>query len=166
MAVATSLAGISGGNVVSGSRVRLQVGGQVIGYATIASYTESIGYEPIVVLDQLEVAEFAPVSYDVAFTASRVYIITHELKGRLDIMAKWPDGQGSDALLFNLLTKGEMTGEIIDRIGENPVAGNPPTEKTIARFPFASGKKPIPSTHFFTRFGILSKRYPTSLWDP
>jgi hypothetical protein len=105
-----NLNGVS--RVATGSRVRLQLKGQDVGYATIASYSETISYDAISVLDQLEIAEHVPVSYDVSFTASRVYLIQKSLKG-LNYFPTF--GAGSDEFLENVLLQGSMNADIIDR---------------------------------------------------
>ena len=80
MTSASAQANIQPGNVATGSRVKLLLGGKPVGYATIASYSETIGYEPVAVLDQLEIVEHVPVSYDVTFTAARLYLVNKSLK--------------------------------------------------------------------------------------
>jgi|TARA_X000001388_G_scaffold20926_1_gene13853 hypothetical protein len=105
------------GSVVSGSRVKLSVNGTDIGYATISSYVETITYDPIAVLDQMEIAEHVPVAYDVAFTASRVFLITDTLKSMSLFPKVDPGANFTTALLNNLLgigTDGEMTAAIVD----------------------------------------------------
>ena len=105
------------GSVVSGSRVKLSVSGTDIGYATISSYVETITYDPIAVLDQMEIAEHVPVAYDVAFTASRVFLITDTLKSMSLFPKVTGNGNFTSALLNALLqigTDGEMTAAIED----------------------------------------------------
>ena len=102
---------VSQGNVASGSRVQLQLAGSPIGYATIASYVETITYDPVAVLDQMEIAEHVPVAYDVAFTASRVFLVNDSLKQR-EILPKF--GGTSEAFLTNLVSGGSITASIVD----------------------------------------------------
>lgn len=118
MATASAQAGVPTGKVATGSRVKLSVDGSIVGYATIASYSETIGYEPVAVLDQMEIVEHVPVSYDVTFTAARLYLVTDSLK-KLDYMPKWNDGEGSDVLLTNILKKGPMEAMIEDNQTNN-----------------------------------------------
>ena len=108
--------------VATGSRVKLQLKGQSIGYATIASYAETITYDPIAVLDQLEIAEHVPVAYDVTFTASRVYLIQQSMK-RLGYFPTF-DGQ-SEAFLLNVLQLGEMTADIVSQSVDGTDAEGP-----------------------------------------
>lgn len=113
-APASQRAGIVKGKVLTGARVHLQLKGAPIGYATIASYVETIAYDAVAVLDQLEIAEHVPIAYDVAFSASRVAISTKSLK-EANLMPKWSAGTGSDQLLLAILTLGEMTADIVDQ---------------------------------------------------
>ncbi|MBO75974.1 MAG: hypothetical protein CME17_00965 [Gemmatimonadetes bacterium] len=112
------------GSVVSGSRVKLSVNGTDIGYATIASYVETITYDPIAVLDQMEIAEHVPVAYDVAFTASRVFLITDTIKN-MSLFPQVAPGQNFTTALLNALlgigTDGEMTAAIVDSSGQTIV---------------------------------------------
>lgn len=104
------------GNVATGSRVKLQIQGQDIGYATIASYVETITYDPVAVLDKMEIAEHVPVSYDVAFTASRVFLMNDTLKGALALFPQF--GKDSNEFLTNILAigqSGELTASIVDQ---------------------------------------------------
>lgn len=122
---------IERGKVLTGARVRLEIDGRAIGHGTVASYTESIGYDPITVLDHLEVVEHVPVAYDVAFTASRIYLVTKDLKDAATaLFPTWPAGGDSTGFLFNILQKAEMQASIIDRVGTDE---QNPGEKTIVQ---------------------------------
>lgn len=104
---------VTKGNVATGSRVKLQIQGTDIGYATIASYVETISYDPVAVLDQLEIAEHVPVAYDVAFTASRVFLLNESLKNAgLNIFPQF--GTSSASFLTNIENLGELSATIID----------------------------------------------------
>jgi hypothetical protein len=104
---------VTKGNVATGSRVKLQIQGTDIGYATIASYVETISYDPVAVLDQLEIAEHVPVAYDVAFTASRVFLLNESLKNAgLNIFPQF--GTNSASFLTNIENLGELSATIID----------------------------------------------------
>jgi len=110
------------GKVITGSRVKLQLAGHSVGYATIASYVETLTYDPVAVLDQMEIAEHVPVAYDVAFTASRVFMSVDTLKsmtaGNGTVFPKF--GTDSATFLNNILkvgTSGEMTAQIVDQKG-------------------------------------------------
>lgn len=111
---AAQRAQITKGKVLTGARVHLMVNNKPVGYATIASYAETISYDAVAVLDQLEIAEHVPVAYDVSFSASHVAIAKKSLK-ELGLMPQWPAGKGSDELLLRILTLGEMTAAIVDQ---------------------------------------------------
>ena len=105
--------------VITGSRVKLQINNQLVGYATVASYVETITYEPVAVLDLMEIAEHVPVAYDVAFTASRVFFKTETLKGKMKMFPQ--RGSNNADLLNNLVSigaQGQMTAVIIDANGD------------------------------------------------
>lgn len=68
------------GEILTGARARFTVGTKVVGFATNVTVTESIQYEAVNVLDNIEVQEHVPVGYDVSMTASRVRLINRSLK--------------------------------------------------------------------------------------
>ena len=94
------------GNVFSGARARFMINGVKVGYATGCSGSEEITYEPVEVLDNIEVEEFVPVAYRVTFTASRVRIIAETVKS-----AEWfPKNSGSpEEHLKAILTHKNLT---------------------------------------------------------
>ena len=107
---------VTKGNVITGSRVKLSIKNKAIGYATVATYVETISYDPVAVLDQMEIAEHVPVSYDVAFSASRVMILKESLKA-VGLMPKF--GANSAEFLTNLLAdKNGMDATIQDAQGQ------------------------------------------------
>lgn len=115
------------GQVFTGARARFMVNNKTVGYATSVSGSESIMYEPIEVLDNIQVAEHVPLGYYVSFSASRVRLFganagtAGSLKGELAAFPKL--GADSDALLANILDLADdMTCVISDaagRRGEN-----------------------------------------------
>lgn len=68
------------GRIITGARARLSIDGIRVGYCRQVAFTESIDYEPVNVLDNIEVEEFAPVGYDVRGTAGFVRIVEETLK--------------------------------------------------------------------------------------
>src|SRR5687768_1820911 len=96
------------GLVLSGARARLMIEGVKVMYATNVSYSEEITYEPVEVLDQLEVAEHVPTGYRVTFSAQRVRVITNPIKNA--------DGVVLMPRLEEILRSGEMTASIEDRV--------------------------------------------------
>ena len=68
------------GNVFTGARARFIIEGRVIGFATNCSGGEEIRYEPVEVLDNIQVQEYVPVGYTVTFQASRVRLIGRSVR--------------------------------------------------------------------------------------
>jgi len=66
--------------VFSGARARFKVSGVTVGYAAGVSGEETIDYEPIEVLDLLEVREHVPVAYRCSLNAQIFRIIGDSLK--------------------------------------------------------------------------------------
>lgn len=96
-------------NVFSGARARFKIDGVPVGFAAGVSGSESIDYEPVDVLDLLEVKEFVPVAYRATLSAQVFRVIGSSLK-KLGI---FPQEQ-------NILTTGDLTCSIEDRLtGEN-----------------------------------------------
>jgi len=99
------------GKVFTGARAKLMIHGQVIGYATNVAGSEEIEYQPVEVLDNIEVDEFVPVAYRVTFTASFVRIVGDTLKGK----GFFPEtGKNPAEHLSNILNQGDMTCVIQD----------------------------------------------------
>jgi hypothetical protein len=66
--------------VFSGARARFKVSGVTVGYAAGVSGEETIDYEPVEVLDLLEVREHVPVAYRCSLNAQIFRIIGDSLK--------------------------------------------------------------------------------------
>lgn len=96
------------GLVLSGARARLMIEGVKVMYATNVSYGEEVQYDPVEVLDQLEVAEHVPVGYRVNFSSQHVRVITNSIKLR--------DGVRIFPRLEDILTSGELTATVEDRV--------------------------------------------------
>jgi hypothetical protein len=96
------------GLVLSGARARLMIDGVKVMYATSVNYSEEIEYQPIEVLDQLEIAEHVPVAYRVSFSAQMVRVITNSIKLR--------DGVRIMPSLERILEAGDLTATIEDRV--------------------------------------------------
>jgi len=88
--------------VVTGSRAQFQIGGYVIAYASNVSYNENITYEPINVLDKLQVEEHAETGYTVDLQCQNFRVVGQSVKA-LGIMPK----------LEQILTQGGMTATIV-----------------------------------------------------
>ena len=100
-------------NVLSGARCRLKVDGRIVGFAGGVSGSESVDYEPVDVLDLLEVREFAPVAYRCTLNCQIFRVVGSSLKA-LGIFPTGPDE--------NILTTGDLTMTVEDKITGNTVA--------------------------------------------
>lgn len=91
--------------VMTGARAIFRLAGNKVAFASNVSYNENIQYEPVNVLDQLEVAEHAEVGYTVDMQCQNFRVPEQSVK-QLGIMSR----------LQAILTQGEMTAEVIDSI--------------------------------------------------
>ena len=99
------------GRVFTGARARLMIDGKKVGYCTNVAGSEEVQYDPLEVLDNIEVEEFVPVAYRVTFTASLVRIVGETIKS----MGLFPkSGTSSDDHLKNILLMGDMVAVIED----------------------------------------------------
>ena len=96
------------GKVLSGARARLSIEGVPVLYATNCNYSEEIQYDPVEVLDLLEVAEFVPVAYRVTFTSQHVRVITNSIKNR--------DGIKIFPSLKDIITAPDLVASIEDNV--------------------------------------------------
>lgn len=96
--------------VFAGARARLKVEGNVIGFASGVSGEEMVDYEPIDVLDLLEVREHVPVAYRVSMSAQIFRVVGSPLKqygnAAFSVFPKQD----------NILTTGELTASIEDSV--------------------------------------------------
>lgn len=97
--------------VLTGARARFSINGIRVGYATNVTLRESITYEPVKVLDNIQVKEHVPVDYDVSMTADMIRIVSQTLKSQ-----QWFPAQGKSPTehLLNIINQGEMTATIED----------------------------------------------------
>lgn len=97
------------GNVLTGARARFSLNGVQVGYATGVTVRETITYEPIKVLDTIQVTEHAPTDYEVSMTAELVRIIGTTIKSE-----GWFPKQGTspEDHLSNILSSGELTATL------------------------------------------------------
>lgn len=92
------------GKIITGARVRFELAGNVIGFATEVSIEEVVEHQPVEVLDRIEVSEHVPVAYRVSATATLVRIF-----------GLTPRSQGFGFDLEELRRGGtEVTGVLID----------------------------------------------------
>jgi len=79
--MAEATANVAGApQVFSGARARFKVSGVTVGYAAGVSGEETIDYEPVEVLDLLEVREHVPVAYRCTLSAQIFRIIGDSIK--------------------------------------------------------------------------------------
>jgi len=97
--------------VFSGARSRFKIDGAVVGFAGGVSGTESIDYEPVDVLDLLEVREYVPVAYRCTLNAQVFRVVGQSLKA----LGIFPTEE-------NILTSGDLTCSVEDNITGETVA--------------------------------------------
>jgi len=99
------------GRLFTGARARFSIDGIKVGYARNVAVTEEIQYDPIEVIDNIEVEEYVPVAYRVTFTASQFRIIGETVKS----LGHFPPvGQNTEDHLSNILVSGDLTATVED----------------------------------------------------
>jgi len=99
------------GKLLTGARARFSINGTKVGYARNVSLGEQISYEPVEVLDNVEIEEFVPVGYSCTFTAGMFRIVGETLKS----MGLFPGVGGNvQEHLENILLAGDLTATIED----------------------------------------------------
>lgn len=99
------------GQVFTGARARFLINGIKIGFATSVSGSEEIQYDPVEVLDNIQVQEHVPIGYTCALSASRVRIIGRTLKSQ----GFFPQlGVNTEEHLTNILNAGDLACQIED----------------------------------------------------
>jgi hypothetical protein len=99
------------GRLFTGARARFSINGVKVGYARNVAVTEEIQYDPVEVLDNIEVEEYVPVAYRVTFTASQFRIIGETVKS----LGYFPNvGTNTNEHLENILVSGDLTATIED----------------------------------------------------
>lgn len=99
------------GKVLTGCRARFSLNGVKVGYATGVSVREATQWEPIKVLDSIQVSEHVPVDYDVSMTADMVRIVGETLKSAGYVAQQ---GATPEDHLTNILNTGALTATIED----------------------------------------------------
>jgi hypothetical protein len=99
------------GKVFAGCRARFMLNGVKVGLATGVTVRESITYEPVKVLDNIQVEEHVAVDYDVSMTADTVRLVGTSMKSQGYVPL-----QGADPAehLRNIIASGELTATILD----------------------------------------------------
>lgn len=95
----------------SGARARFKVNGAVVAFAGGVNGSESVDYEPVDVLDLLEVREHVPVAYRATLSARVFRVVGQSLK-KLGIFPIEED----------ILTSGVLTCSVEDKLTRNTVA--------------------------------------------
>jgi hypothetical protein len=97
---------------LSGARAILMIGNTQVALCTGVSITQSIGYEPIHILDLLEVEEFVEVSYDASMSVETMRMVGNS-----------PQNQGlfSYESLLTILNQPELVAVIIDALTGTPI---------------------------------------------
>jgi hypothetical protein len=99
------------GRLFTGARARFSIEGVKVGYARNVAVSEAITYEPVAVLDNIEVEEYVPTGYEVTFTASQFRIIGETLKS----LGWFPKiGANTEEHLENILISGDLVATIED----------------------------------------------------
>ncbi len=99
------------GRLFTGARARFSIEGVKVGYARNVAVTEEIQYDPVEVLDNIEVEEFVAVAYRVTFTASQFRIIGQTIKS----LGFFPNvGTTTDQHLENILVSGDLVATVED----------------------------------------------------
>lgn len=93
--------------VFSGARAIFKINQNEIGYASGVNGSESIDYEPVEVLDLLQVKEFVPVAYRATLSAQIFRIIGNSLKKQ----SIFPRNN-----MDTILTSGDLTCSVQDRM--------------------------------------------------
>jgi len=97
------------GRILTGARARFSIQGIKVGYARTVTVSEEIEYQPVEVLDNIEVEEYAPTAYRVTMTCAMFRIIKETLKtlGWFPLV-----GAKTEEHLSNILLSGEMSATL------------------------------------------------------
>ncbi len=99
------------GLIFSGARARMLIDGVPFGFAINVAGSEEIQYDPVEVLDNIEVQEHVPIAYRVTLSASKVWVINETLKQA----GFFPKGGASPTeRLRNILNQRDLTVLIED----------------------------------------------------
>ena len=99
------------GRILTGARARFSIGGTKVGYARNVNISEEIRYDPVEILDLIEVAEFVPIGYTIRLRASQFRIVGETIKS----LGYFPSvGANAEEHLSNILTNGDLVATIED----------------------------------------------------
>lgn len=102
-------------NVFTGPRCRFTLNGVVIALGRSVQVQEEVAYDPIKVLDNLEVVEHEPIDYNCSMSAAEVLVVGKTLEA-LGYFAQ--KGQTPQDHLRNILSLPDITAQLEDNIGE------------------------------------------------
>ncbi len=106
-------------DVFSGARARFKVDSNVIGFAGGVSGSESVDYEPVDVINLLEVREFVTTAYRATLNAQIFRVIGSSVKA-LGLLPANPEVGGSPGNPQGVLGSPDLECSIEDRVtGEN-----------------------------------------------
>jgi hypothetical protein len=124
-------------NVISGARSVFYIGDNKVAFASNVDVSEEITYEPVDVLDNIEVQEFVPTGYRVSFTCGIFRTIKKALKFKGPGIEPSPVGAGAaeregahgslrvmeiyPKSTSEILTSGILTCKIIDRLTDTVI---------------------------------------------
>jgi len=99
------------GRLLTGARARFSINGTKVGYARNVNVSEELRYDPVEVLDNIEVEEFVAIGYTVRFRASQFRIVGETIKS----LGYFPSvGANTEEHLSNVLTNGDLTATLED----------------------------------------------------
>jgi hypothetical protein len=97
--------------IATGARIRFQLGGATVGLATRAGVNEEINFQPIEVMDNIEVIEHVAVGYTSGLNASQVRIIGETITS----LGYFPrKGQTAADFLRNILIAPDLVAQLED----------------------------------------------------
>lgn len=94
----------------SGARAIFLVNGAAVGFASGVSGEEMIDYEPVDVLNLLEVREYVPVAYRTSLNAQIFRVVGDSLKA-----------QGILPVLEDIITSGDLEAAVQDSVTRNTI---------------------------------------------
>lgn len=95
---------------MTGAKAIFRLGGIQVAYASSVTYNENIQLEEVNTLDKLEVLEYAETGYRVDLSCQSFRVADQSVK-QLGFMSK----------LSQILTQGELTAEVVDRISGSTI---------------------------------------------
>jgi hypothetical protein len=106
-------------NVFTGPRCRFTLNGVVIALGRSVQVQEELVYDPIKVLDSIEVLDHEPIDYNCSMSAAEVLIVGKTLEALGFAAAK---GQTPQAHLANILALPDITAQLEDNQGDTIIA--------------------------------------------